>query len=255
MTIRRRERSRGTRPWLTREDLLFGAELPLLAIAAAAVPGRRWPAFCARLEAAKARLRFFDPAPVARIAKRVLGSADPDFDARAFALASAAGRSEHHLQILKAVGPGGWHAPIELAGREHPDAAPAADPDNDGLANLLEFAFKANPLLADAELGPHLEHRANGDVVIVYRQRTGGTGWVGGDYHVQGLTYAVQTSPTLTPADWQTTTNTLPLFGTGESLITRATNGDGTETVSIPVRQPLSRSQLFLRLAVTPSGP
>ncbi len=167
---------------------------------------------------------------------------------------NAAGSATGQLRILVGgqVTFAAWAAVFGLTGA---DAAPAADPDNDGLANLLEFAFKANPLLADAELGPHLEHRANGDVVIVYRQRTGGTGWVGGDYHAQGLTYAVQTSPTLTPADWQTTTNTLPLFGTGESLITRAPNGDGTETVSIPVRQPLSRSQLFLRLAVTPSGP
>ena len=151
MTIRRRERSRGTRPWLTREDLLFGAELPLLAIAAAAVPERRWPAFCARLEAAKARLRFFDPAPVARIAKRVLGSADPDFDARAFALASAAGRSEHHLQILKAVGPGGWNAPIELAGREHLDAALAAG--RGAVLWVAHFCFNAlaaKKALADA---------------------------------------------------------------------------------------------------------
>ena len=151
MTIRRRERSRGARPWLTREDLRFGAELPILALAAAAVPERRWPAFCRRLEAAKASLGFFDPAPVARIAKRVLGPGEPGFDALGFALASAAGRSEHHLQILKAVAPGGWNAPIDLVGREHLDAALAA-----GRGTVLwvaHFCFKAlatKKALADA---------------------------------------------------------------------------------------------------------
>lgn len=144
-----------------------------------------------------------------------------------------------------------WAAALGLTGA---DAAPGADPDEDGVPNLLEYGFKSNPRAPDAGLSPRLDHRADGNVALVYRQRIGGAGWVGGDYHVQGLTYAVQTSPTLSPANWQTTTNTLPIFGTGEGLITRTPNGDGTETVSIPVRQPLSRGQLYLRLAVTPTG-
>jgi hypothetical protein len=115
------------------------------------VPERWWTAFCRGLEAATARLRFFDPAPVARIAKRVLGPADPAFDARAFALTSAAGRSEHHLQILRAAGPGGWNAPVELVGREHLDAALAAG--HGAVLWVAHFCFNAlaaKKALADA---------------------------------------------------------------------------------------------------------
>lgn len=115
------------------------------------MPERWWTAFCRGLEAATARLRFFDPAPVARIAKRVLGPADPAFDARAFALTSAAGRSEHHLQILRAAGPGGWNAPVELVGREHLDAALAAG--HGAVLWVAHFCFNAlaaKKALADA---------------------------------------------------------------------------------------------------------
>ena len=126
MTLRRRERSTTARPWITREDVAFAAELPLLWIVALAVPERRWPSVCRRLEAAKAGMRLFDPSPVARIAQGAIGSSQPGFDARGFALDSAAGRSEHHLQILRSVSPGGWNAPIALEGREHLDGALAA---------------------------------------------------------------------------------------------------------------------------------
>lgn len=141
MTIRRRERSQEARPWITRGDLAFAAELPILAVVAAIVPERRWPSFCRKLEAVKASLRFFDPAPVARVAGRALGPSNPEFDARGFALASAAGRSEHHLQILKSAGPGGWNAPVELVGRGHLDAALAAG--HGAVLWVAHFCFNA----------------------------------------------------------------------------------------------------------------
>lgn len=126
MTIRHRSRTTGARPWITREDALFVLELPLLWTIALAVPERRWARTCFRLERLKAALHGFDPAPVARIAAGVLGTADPAFDARRFALESAAGRSEHHLQILREASPGGWRTPIDLTGAEHLDAALSA---------------------------------------------------------------------------------------------------------------------------------
>ena len=141
MTIRRRERSQEARPWITRGDLAFAAELPILAVVAAIVPERRWPSFCRKLEAVKASLRFFDPDPVARVAGRALGPSNPEFDARGFALASAAGRSEHHLQILKSAGPGGWNAPVELVGRGHLDAALAAG--HGAVLWVAHFCFNA----------------------------------------------------------------------------------------------------------------
>jgi lauroyl/myristoyl acyltransferase len=141
MTLRRRERSTTTRPWLTREDVAFAAELPFLWLFALAVPERHWPSVCRRLESAKAGLGLFEPAPVARIAERAIGSSQPGFDARAFALDSAAGRSEHHLQILRAISPGGWNAGIELVGREHVDAALAAG--HGAVLWVAHFCFNA----------------------------------------------------------------------------------------------------------------
>lgn len=141
MPLRRRERSTTARPWLTRQDVAFAAELPLLWFMALALREHRWAAACRGLESAKARLRFFDPDPVARIAERAIGPSLPGFDARRFALDSAAGRSEHHLQILRSVSPGGWNAPIGLDGREHLDAALAAG--HGAVLWVAHFCFNA----------------------------------------------------------------------------------------------------------------
>lgn len=123
LPLLRREVPRSPRPWIARADLAFAAELPVLWAMALALPERRWASACRQLEVAKAALRFFDPVPVARTAARVLGARDPSFDARTFALESAAGRSEHHLQILREVAPGGWRAPLAFDGWEHLDTA------------------------------------------------------------------------------------------------------------------------------------
>ncbi len=141
MPIPRRVRSTGRRPWLTREDLAFAAELPALWVAALSLPERRWSAFCRWLEATKARLGRFDPGPVGATAGRVLSPQRDGFDARAFALASAAGRSEHHLQILREVGPGGWKAPIALEGEAHL-AASLAD-GHGAVLWVAHFCFNA----------------------------------------------------------------------------------------------------------------
>ena len=123
MAIRRRKRTSADRPLLSLDDVKFAAELPLLWLAALTVPERRWKALCFRLESIKARLNLFDPARVATTASKVLGACRSAFDARAFALESAAGRSEHHLQILRCRSPGGWKTTAQLHGAAHLDAA------------------------------------------------------------------------------------------------------------------------------------
>jgi len=123
MTIRRRKRDPAARPWVTGDDVRFVAELPLLAAMALVLPEPRWQAACRRLEAAKARLRWFDPDPVARTAARVLGERGAGFDARGFALDSAAGRSEHHVQILRELCPARWTPRLALDGADHVDRA------------------------------------------------------------------------------------------------------------------------------------
>jgi lauroyl/myristoyl acyltransferase len=123
MTIRRRTRDAAARPWVAREDALFAAELPLLAAMAIAVPEPRWRVACRRLEAVKARLRWFDPGPVARTTARVLGGTDPAFDARSFSLDSAAGRCEHHVQILRELLPRRWAPRLRLEGADRIEGA------------------------------------------------------------------------------------------------------------------------------------
>jgi len=141
MPIRRRIRSSGQRPWVTREDVQFALELPILWLAALAVPERGWRQLCYRLEALKSWLRFHDTSAVERIAARVLGPSRPAFDARAFALESAAGRSEHHMQILRARSPWGWSATPDLQGTEHLERALAAG--NGAVLWVAHFCFNA----------------------------------------------------------------------------------------------------------------
>lgn len=126
MPIRRRNRSSAQRPFVTREDVQFAVELPILWLAALTVPEHRWKGLCCRLEAFKSWLRLHDTSSVERIVGKVLGPTHASFDPRGLALESAAGRSEHHLQILRTRSPRGWQAAPELQGVEHLDRALAS---------------------------------------------------------------------------------------------------------------------------------
>jgi hypothetical protein len=53
----------------------------------------------------------------------VLGERGAGFDARGFALDSAAGRSEHHVQILRELCPARWTPRLALDGADHVDRA------------------------------------------------------------------------------------------------------------------------------------
>jgi hypothetical protein len=87
-------------------------------------------------------------------------------------------------------------------------------------------------------------------IVLTYRQRTGGTGTVGVDYTAAGLTYTVQVSDTLTGI-WQSSA-ALVEFVPGS----RISNGDGTETVSVRMKQVVTgATQKFMRLALIPATP
>ena len=123
MAIKRRRQTSARRPLLSLDDVKLAAELPILWLAALTIPERRWKAFCFRLESIKARLNLFDPTCVANNAGTVIGAGQLHFDARGFALESAAGRSEHHIQILRSRGAGGWKAIPQLHGADQLDAA------------------------------------------------------------------------------------------------------------------------------------
>jgi lauroyl/myristoyl acyltransferase len=112
-------RHRAGRPFANAADLRFILELPWLWFVSWLIAERRWRAICRRMEALKAYLGLFDPAPAAAAMARAVDSADP----LALALESAAGRSECHLQILRSLRPGGWRPAIRLSGEEHLAAA------------------------------------------------------------------------------------------------------------------------------------
>lgn len=125
MAIRRRKRAEAGRPWITLEDAKLAAALPLLWLLAITLPERRWRALCYRVEAIRASVGLSDLDPVERAAERIVGAQAP-FDSRAFALASAARATEHHLQVLRSRSRGGWKATPLLEGAAHLDAALAA---------------------------------------------------------------------------------------------------------------------------------
>ena len=102
------------------------------------------------------------------------------------------------------------------------DAADTFDFDNDGLVNLLEYAFGLNPKLGTSLQVPQAQQVAN-DLVISFIQPAG----------VGGVTYGAEWSTTLTPPDW----HAIPDTGIAPQ-----------HTFSVPAS---SNTMLFMRLRVT----
>jgi len=133
------------------------------------------------------------------------------------------------------------------------DAEDAADPDHDGLSNLLEYALGLHPLAPSAHLQPAaaaVMHNAAPHLELTYRQRAGGA-WAQGNaqYTAGGVRYAVQVSPTLAPGSWNSGEE---LFELVEPPVA---TGDGlTETVTLRLRSPLGAGEppAFIRLLVEP---
>jgi lauroyl/myristoyl acyltransferase len=123
MTIRRATRGLDKRPLATWQDLQVAIELPILWILALVMPERSWCSVCLWLERFKAWLRLFDLRRVADTAARAMAAARPSFDGLIFAIQTAAGRSENHMQILRSRSPFGWKAKPQLVGRVNLDAA------------------------------------------------------------------------------------------------------------------------------------
>ena len=117
MGLSRRVAESGERPSLTRDDLFFCLQLPVLFVLSWFCPQRSWPLLCSQLERAKAAIGVFSPDSVmsaaAKLPAGLFGT-----DARMFALRHAARRSQHHLEILRSWRPGGWRLPIRLEGEE-----------------------------------------------------------------------------------------------------------------------------------------
>lgn len=139
-----------------------------------------------------------------------------------------------------------------LAGRPAAETGPLADPDGDGIVNLLEYAFGLDPLQRDASPPYFIRNQSTSGgspfFVVEYRQREGGTGQPGIDYTAAGLRYVVEGS-----TDLQSWTVFTELPGLAHHRST-AINGDGTETVRMEIfHGPLleTAKRVFLRLKIS----
>jgi hypothetical protein len=129
------------------------------------------------------------------------------------------------------------------------DAADSADPDGDAMPNKLEFALRSNPLLDDAPyVSPETRLVQEGNSLYLhfsYRRRSGsGSGSLATGYTVDGVTYSLEMVPSLGSPEWLTGAEQFEEFGT------QVNNFDGTETVTVRVRQPVSSEGPFVRLLI-----
>jgi lauroyl/myristoyl acyltransferase len=146
-----REQAVARRTLVAKEDCFFCIELPFLWLISLLLPERMWKNACYRLEQFKSAIHFFSPEAVAEIVRRVLPAFRHSEQARVFALRHAATRSEHHLQILRELTPGGWRPDLTLRGIEHLNLAIAAG--HGAVLWIAHFSFNAlatKKALADA---------------------------------------------------------------------------------------------------------
>jgi hypothetical protein len=127
------------------------------------------------------------------------------------------------------------------------NAAAGADPDHDGLVNLVEFAFGQDPLVASRAAVPTAAV-TNGCLTITFRERVGGSGTVGVDYTADGVRYTVEVSADFSPGSWQSGSTLVELVAGS-----RSPRGDGTENVTVRLKAPISFGPMkFARLRLTP---
>jgi lauroyl/myristoyl acyltransferase len=106
----------------TPDDALFMLEWPVLKFAAGIMPENWWADFAMWLERMKVRLGRPSPATLAPAIRQALGL-DSLEEAEAIAWRTAAGRIEHHIQVMKVMSAGGWGPEMRLEGEEHLKAA------------------------------------------------------------------------------------------------------------------------------------
>jgi hypothetical protein len=120
-----------------------------------------------------------------------------------------------------------------------------ADPDGDGLPNSVEYALSTDPT-ADSSMDFPTVARDGDFLEITFRQRIGGTGTPGIDYELDGINYAAEVSSDLSPESWNSGT------GVFEVLEAPIDNGDGTETVTVRLKNSIpGEVSQFLRLKIT----
>ena len=132
------------------------------------------------------------------------------------------------------------------------DEAPLADPDLDGVTNLMEYATGGNPEEGGgAAISTLVKDTVTpGDLLFGYRRLReinpgDASGETGNGYSIYGLNYTVQASNNLTP--WTSATASLAMQVEGTPI----DNGDGTESVMVRLTPPsTSNSDWFIRLRI-----
>ena len=120
--IIKRDMQAADRKAFTPDDALFMLEWPILKFAAAAMPENRWADVAMWVERTKVRLGQPSPAMRAPAIRQALGLASLG-EAEAIAWRAAAGRTEHHIQVMKVMSARGWAPEMRLEGEEHLKAA------------------------------------------------------------------------------------------------------------------------------------
>lgn len=117
-----------------------------------------------------------------------------------------------------------------------------ADPDGDGSPNGCEYAFGTNPRSASSKFNSTAETQGD-HLVIRYRQKMGGEGTVGTFYTAGGVRYTVQYVESLEQPAWKSGGDVVEVVGAPVD------NGDGTETVTVRAKTPISAAPRgFLRI-------
>ncbi|WP_309383226.1 LamG-like jellyroll fold domain-containing protein [Cerasicoccus frondis] len=133
------------------------------------------------------------------------------------------------------------HLPIQ-------DQSPAADPDHDGIVNLLEYAQGSHPVDRASGKRPNCTVKDSGGnhyLEFSYRRLQGGSGSTDTGYIAGNLLYTVLISPDLSSDSWVTGSDYL------ETVPPVIDHGDNSETVTLRVKQSVeTTSPNFIRLQV-----
>ncbi|GEM_PF-3849630 len=140
----------------------------------------------------------------------------------------------------------GWHL-RSFAASSIPESLQTvtADPDADGIINLLEYALGLDPTTPEAEPPLHLEADASGVIRYRYRRQRGGSTATDLSYSYSGITYHVEAVKRLTGSSWS---------GGAEVYAVESVQdvGAGMEEVELRVLNPfLDENSCFLRLRVS----
>ena len=149
----------------------------------------------------------------------------------------------------------GWQ--IAYFGDPNSSSADAlADPNNNGLQNIFEFALGGHPTNEgnSADILPVyglIDNSNESFLSLTYRRRTGsGSGNAVSGYTIDGITYYVEASNSLSNINWLSNSN--ELIQVGSPLY----NGDGTESVTVRMQEPIdstANTRAFMRLKVQSS--